>query len=411
LALNFTGVPLIGDNRYIINVTFVSTAGTATFITRFSVSNRIYMAVKAFGNRTITEGTTYHHNTNYDFRIVVDVRHPDGRPYNNTSITVYVNNVRQIARYWANRTASPVGNEHYGVSITNSSWVLTIAGDNFRSADNYRIMVNVSNVRMSVNSAHRRVGYNVTGVNTGRLNFTLAVTNKLTVEFINVTAIWPNYDSTPPSRRNKTTGVNYTNAAAFNISRWTLGDAFLLYVKVKLANGTTLSPSSSEFDPQPGTVASRTTTRDGYVVVAVNATLSRDDWRQNYRAANHGVKVNATLSVNDNKGNTGKLQLRFIVTNTTKSFTPRIFFNASKAAIANGSRVNLGDVLALELTVETYGGRRLNFTDGFRIRVYNVTRLGLKDYTSLFDIRRKDNFIYLGSAEERRLGHKQHRLA
>jgi hypothetical protein len=71
-------------------VLFKSRAGNATFTARFSVSNTIIVAVKAFGNRTIPEGATYPHNKNYNFRIVVNVTHPDGRPYNNTSITVYI---------------------------------------------------------------------------------------------------------------------------------------------------------------------------------------------------------------------------------------------------------------------------------------------------------------------------------
>jgi hypothetical protein len=405
LALNFTDVPLIGLNRYIINVTFASTAGSRVYGTRFSISNRIDMVVKAFGVSTINDGTTYPHNKNYDFRLVVNVTHPDGRPYYNNSITVYVNNMRKIARYWANRTGSATVasvTEHYSASINNASWVLTISGSEFGSAGSYKFMVNVSNVRVSVNSAPSRVRYNVSGVNTGRLNFTLAVSDRLTVEFINVTAVWPNYTSTPPSLRNKPTRVIYTSPTDFNGSRWTLGDAFLLYVSVKLANGTTLSPSSltREFRdyvyPLIAGVANKTTARGNYVVVAVNATLPKSEWESYYKAAYSGVRVNATLEVNDGGGgNTGRLRLWFVVTNTTMASTPRIFFNASKAAVANGSRVNLGDVLALELTVETHGGRRLNFTNGFSIRVYNVTRLGLNEYTSLFSIRSINNIIYL----------------
>jgi hypothetical protein len=356
------------------------------------------MSVAAFGNNTLTWGATYPHNTGYDFRMVVNVRHPDGRPYINTSITVYVNNGKQVARYWANRTGSAAG-EQYGASINNATWVLTIPYSAFSTGSN-RIMVNVSNVKMSVNSALRRVGYNVSGVNAGRLNFTLAVSNRLTVEFVNVTAVWPNYTSTPPSLRNKPTGVNYASAASFNGSSWTLGDAFLLYVKVKLANGTVLSPSSLTTkvfrdygDLLIAGVANKTSARGDYVVVAVNATLPKSEWDY-YKAAYSGVRVNATLSVGDGS-NTGSLPLWFVVTNTTKPFTPRIFFNARKVAVANGSRVNLGDVLALNLTVKTHGGRTLNFTNGFDIRVYNVTRLGLKEYTSLFSIRPKNNIIYL----------------
>ena len=399
LALNFTDVPLIGSNRYIINVTFVSTGGTATFSTRFSVSNRINMVVKAFGVNTINDGTTYNHNKNYDFRIVVNVTHPDERPYHNTSITVYVNNVLRIARYWADDTTFS-GGVHYGASINNASWVLTIPGTEFSSAGSYKIMVNVSNVRVSVSASGRLVGR----VSTGRLNFTLAVSDRLTVEFVNVTAVWSNYTSTPPSLRSKPTGVSYTSHASFNGSRWTFGDAFLLYVRVKLANGTTLSPSfiaTTEFRdygyPLIDGVANMTTARGNHVVVAVNTTLLGSEWSNYYKAVYSGVRINATLSVGDGSslGNTGRLRLWFVVTNTTSASTPRIFFNASKAAVANGSRVNLGDVLALELTVETYGGRRLNFTNGFDIRVYNVTRLGLNEYTSLFDIRPKNNIIYL----------------
>jgi len=113
LALNFTDVPLIGPNRYIVYVTFKSTAGTATFSARFSISNSINMTVKAFGVNTITSGATYPHNTGYDFRMVVNVMHPDGRPYYNNSITVYVNNQPVIARYWANNTGS-ASNYQYG---------------------------------------------------------------------------------------------------------------------------------------------------------------------------------------------------------------------------------------------------------------------------------------------------------
>ena len=97
LALNFTDVPLIGPNRYIVYVTFKSTAGNAIFSARFSVLNTITMSVAAFGANTLAWGATYPHNKGYDFRLVVNVRHPDGRPYNNTSITVYVKDVRQVA--------------------------------------------------------------------------------------------------------------------------------------------------------------------------------------------------------------------------------------------------------------------------------------------------------------------------
>jgi hypothetical protein len=405
LALNFTDVSLRGINRYIIRVTFMSGTRTATNSTIFSVSDRINVVVKAFGVSTINDGTTYPHNKGYGFRLVVNVTHPDGRPYHNTSITVYVDNQRKIARYWANRTGSAtVGGitEHYSASINNASWVITLPASEFSSSEDKKFMVNVSNVRVSVKSGPSRVGYNVSGVNTGRLNFTLAVRDRLTVEFVNVTAVWPNYTSTPPSLRNKPTGVNYASAAVFNSSRWTLGDAFLLYVRVKLANGTTLSPSSittREFRdygyPLTAGVANKTTVRGGFVVVAVNATLPKSEWDNYYRAAYYGVRVNATLEVKDGNDNTGRLRLWFVVTNTTRSSTPRIFFNASKADVANGSRVNLGDVVALNLTVVTHGGRRLNFTSGFDIRVYNVTRSGLNEYTSLFDIRRKNNIIYL----------------
>jgi hypothetical protein len=272
-------------------------------------------------------------------------------------------------------------------------------------------MVNVSNVRESVNSAGSIVGYNVTGVNKRQLNFTLAVTNQLTVKFINVTAVWPNYTSTPPSFRNKPTGVSYTSlasfngsTASFNGSKWTLGDSFLLYASVQLANGTTpslLTPHFGYGSPLTYGVANKTTARGNYVVVAVNATLQESEWSTYYRPAYSGVMVNATLKVWDAVGNTGTLPLRFIVTNTTKSFTWTIFYNASKAAIANGSRVNLGarvnlgDVVALNLAVVTYGGRTLNFTRGFSIRIYNVTRSGLNEYTSLFSIRPKNSVIYL----------------
>jgi hypothetical protein len=395
LALNFTDVPLTGLNRYIINVTFVSRAGRATFSARFSVSNTITMSVAAFGVKTLAWGATYPHNTGYDFRMVVNVRHPDGRPYNNTSITVYVNNNRQVARYWANITGSASG-EQYGASINNATWVLTIPYGAFSAGSN-RIMVNVSNVRVSVNSANSRVSYNVTGVNSARLNFTLAVTNQLTVRFINVTAVWPKYASTPPSLVNKPTGVSYTSLASFNGSMWTLGDSFLLYAQLLLANGTTapLGSSSISYAPLAYGVPLQITVSGNYVVVVANATLPKSDWSTYYRPAYSGVMVNATLSLGDSKGNTGTLPLRFIVTNTTKSFTPTIFFNASKATIANGSRVNLGDVVALNLAVITYGGRTLNFTNGFSIRIYNVTRSGLNEYTSLFSIRPKNSVIYL----------------
>jgi hypothetical protein len=265
-------------------------------------------------------------------------------------------------------------------------------------------MVNVSNVRVSVNSTYYKVGYNVTGVNTGQLSFTLAVTNQLTVKFINVTAVWPNYTSTPPSLVNKPTGVSYTSPASFNGSKWTLGDAFLLYASVQLANGTMLPPSTATTlltphfgygSPLQYGVANKTTARGNYVVVAVNATLQESEWSTYYRPAYSGVMVNATLSVSDSNGNTGTLPLTFIVTNTTKSFTPTIFYNASKAAVANGSRVNLGDVVALNLAVVTYGGRTLNFTKGFSITVYNVTRSGLNNYTSLFSVRPENGTIYL----------------
>jgi len=199
-------------------------------------------------------------------------------------------------------------------------------------------MVNVSNVRVSVNSAGSIVGYNVTGVNKRQLNFTLAVTNKLTVNFTNVTAVWPNYTSTPPSFTNKPTGVSYTSLAYFNRSMWTLGDAFLLYASVQLANGTMLPPSllTPYFgygSPLTYGVANKTTARGNYVVVAVNATLQKSEWSTYYRPAYSGVMVNATLKVWDGNGNTGTLPLTFIVTNTTKSFTWTIFYNASKAAI------------------------------------------------------------------------------
>jgi len=401
LALNFTDVPLMGPNRYIINVTFVSTAGSASFTKRFSVLNTITMSVAAFGKNTLASGATYRHNMGYDFRLVVNVTHPDGRPYHNTSITVYVNNALQIARYWANNTGSS-SNEQYGASIKNATWVLTIPGNTFTSAGSYSIMVNVSNVRVSVDSQNQRVNYNVTGVNSARLNFTLGVTDKLEVKFENVTAVWPNYTSTPPSLRNNKTDVVYKSHDNFNGSKWTLGDAFLLYVRVQLANGTTLSPSflsTIEFRdygyPLITGVANRTTTRGNFMVVAVNATLPKSEWSDKYRSAYSGVMVNATLSVSDGKDNTGTLPMRFIVTNTTKPFTPTIFFNASTAAIANGTMVNLGDVIALRLYVETWGGRRLNFTDGFKVTVYNVTGSALKNYTSLFDIRRKNDTIYL----------------
>jgi hypothetical protein len=403
LALNFTKPSLAGPDRYIIRVTFRSGALSRTNETSFTISDRINVVVKAFGVSPINDGTTYPHNKGYDFRLVVNVTHPDGRPYHNTSITVYVDNQRRIARYWANRTGYTTEGTvptHFTASINNASWVLTISG--FTSTGNYKFMVNISNVRVSVNSAPSRVGYNVSGVNTGRLNFTLAVSDRLTVEFVNVTAVWPNYTSTPPSLRNRPTGVRYTSPTDFNGSRWTLGDAFLLYVRVKLANGTTLSPSSiteREFRdygyPLIDGVANRTTVRGGFVVVAVNATLPRSEWNNYYRAA--GVRVNATLEVSDGSsfGNTGRLRLWFVVTNTTRSSTSRIFFNASKADVTNGSRVNLGDVVALNLTVVTHGGRKLNFTDGFSIRVYNVTRSGLNEYTELFSVRPKNNIIYL----------------
>jgi len=399
LALNFTDAPLMGPNRYIINVTFVSTAGSASFTKRFSVLNTITMSVAAFGSKFLVRGDTYPHNKGYDFRLVVNVTHPDGRLYYNTSITVYVNNERKIARYWANKTGSS-SNEQYDASINDATWVLTIPGNNFNSADNYSIMVNVSNVRVSVNSQYQRVNYNVTGVNSARLNFTLGVTDKLEVKFENVTAVWPNYTSTPPSLRNTKTDVVYKSHDNFNGSKWTLGDAFLLYVRVQLANGTTLSPSSlTQYfgygSPLVNGVANKTTTRGNFAVVAVNATLPESEWSDNYRSAYSGVMVNATLSVSDGNGNTGTLPMRFIVTNTTKPFTPTIFFNASMAAIANGTMVNLGDVIALRLYVETWGGRWLNFTNGFEVTVYNVTGSALKNYNSLFDIRRKNDTIYL----------------
>jgi hypothetical protein len=87
--------------------------------------------------------------------------HPDGRPNYSNSITVYVKNARQIARYWANNTGS-AWSYQYGASINNAT-------------SSYSIMDNVSNVRVSVNSIGSIVGYNVTGVNKGQLNFTLAV--------------------------------------------------------------------------------------------------------------------------------------------------------------------------------------------------------------------------------------------
>jgi len=262
-------------------------------------------------------------------------------------------------------------------------------------------MVNVSNVRVSVNSAGSIVGYNVTGVNKRQLNFTLAVTNKLTVKFINVTAVWPKYASTPPSLVNKPTGVSYTSLASFNGSKWTLGDAFLLYAQLLLANGTMVPLSANSMSLAPSSVPYKLTASGNYVVFAVNATLQESDWSTYYRPAYSGVMVNATLTLGDAVGNTGTLPLTFIVTNTTKSFTWTIFYNASKAAIANGSRVNLGarvnlgDVVALNLAVITYGGRTLNFTNGFSIRIYNVTRSGLNEYTSLFSIRPKNSVIYL----------------
>jgi hypothetical protein len=51
--------------------------------------------------------------------------------------------------------------------------------------------------------------------------------------------------------------------------------------------------------------------------------------------------------------------------------------------------------MALRLSVVTWGGRTLNFTNGFEVTVYNVTSSGLKNYNSLFDIRRKNDTIYL----------------
>jgi hypothetical protein len=103
--------------------------------------------------------------------------------------------------------------------------------------------------------------------------------------------------------------------------------------------------------------------------------------------------VNATLRLKDDKNNIGELPLRFIVTNTTETFNGTIFFDARKAAITEGSKVNLGDVIALNLTVKTHGGRELNFTKGFRIEVYNLTRTNL--ITSRFDINSRNNTIYL----------------
>jgi len=396
LALNFTDKSVIGVNRYIVYVTFKSTAGSKTFNATFSISNSIDMAVKAFGVKTITWGTKYPHNVNYDFRMVVYVMHPDGRDYYNTSITMYFGSDPnpKIARYWANNTGSNQGVQ-YGNSINNASWVLTISSNDLSTQGSYSIMVNVSNVRLSVNSQYQRVGYNVTGVNKGQLNFTLYVNNQLTVKFINVTAVWPKYDSTPPSFVNKPTGVSYTNVTSFNASKWTLGDAFLLYAQLLLANGTTVPSSAYSMNPAPSSVPYKLTASGNYVVFAVTATLKESDWRTYYRSAYSGVMVNATLTLKDSKGNTGTLPLRFIVTNTTESFTWTIFYNASKAPITNGSRVNLGDVIALNLTVVTYGGRTLYFTKGFDITVYNVTRSGLKDYTSRFSVRPKNGTIYL----------------
>ncbi len=402
LALNFTEPSLIGRNRYIIQVTFRSARGNATFYARFSVSNEINMAVKAFGARIINDGDRYFHNKKYAFRLVVNVTHPDGRLYFNTSITVDVTkpggqSERMISRYWANASDS-----NYIANINFARWEFTIPGDKLENVGLYRIVVNVSNIRVGVDGAGQRVRDIVDIKNEGRLGFTLNVTNKLKVDFINVTAVWPDYDSTPPSRKGTPTRVSYTRPDAFNASKWTLGDAFLLYVMVRLANDTTLSPSSLKVkdfrdyaDPLIHGVKNSTDDRGGYLVVAVTATLKESEWGSNYRPAHRGVRVNATLKVEDDNGNTGMLPLRFVVTNTTRKITPRIFFNASKKPVENGSRVNLGDVLALELTVETHGGRTLNFTKGFRIRVYHVTESGLKDYTSLFDIRHKDNIIYL----------------
>jgi hypothetical protein len=243
LALNFTDVPLRGDKRYVIYVTFKSTVGSRTFNATFSVSDTINMTVKAFGEATIREGITYPHNTGYHFRIVVNITHPDGRPYYNTSITVYVKEQRKAVRYWANKTDPPT----YQSSIGNTIWEFTISDSEFGSPHFYKIMVNVSNVRVNVRGSDI-VGYSVAGVNTGRLNFMLNVTNKLTVRFINVTAIWPDYDSSPPSRKGKPTGVKYTDLASFNKSKWTLGDSFRLYVQVFLANGTAAPVSSTELE-------------------------------------------------------------------------------------------------------------------------------------------------------------------
>jgi len=178
---------------------------------------------------------------------------------------------------------------------------------------------------------------------------------------------------------------------------WTLGDSFLLYAQWLLANGTTapLYGASISYAPLAYGVPLQIYVIGNYVVVAVTATLQESDWSTYYRPAYSGVMVNATLTLSDGNGNTGTLPLTFIVTNTTKSFTPTIFYNASKAAIANGSRVNLGDVIALNLAVVTYGGRTLNFTRGFDITVYNVTRSGLNNYTSLFSVRPENGTIYL----------------
>jgi hypothetical protein len=391
LALNFTDVPLRGDKRYVIYVTFKSGAGSRTFNATFSVSDTINLTVKAFGERIITAGTPYPHNTNYHFRLVVDVAHPDGRPYSNTSITVYVDNNRKITRYWANKTDPP----NYQPSIDNSIWEFTISDSEFTSSRLYNIMVNVSNIRVNVRG-NNIVGYAVTGVNKGQLNFVLNVTDKLTVEFINVTAVWPDRDSTPLSRRGKPTGVSYTDLVSFNESKWTLGDSFRLYVQVFLANGTAAPVSQTDYqiDQKPD-IEAKLTVDGNYAIVTVDATMQPSDWNSEYRSAHSGVMVNVTLRLKDGRGNTGELPLKFIVTNTTMTFNETIFFGASKAAITKGSKVNLGDVIVLNLTVKTYGGRELNFTQGFDIRVYNVTNTGSIDFTPRFDITRHDNFIYL----------------
>ena len=390
LKLNFTSASLKGANRYRVEVVFTSVAGSAVFTTHFSVDDSIPLEVRAYGVTTIDYGSVYPHNLGYNFRLNVTVKHPDGRRYYNVSLTVFVDNVRRYWQYWTT-AISP--------ATTLRPSRNAIISYTYLSAGVRKFMVNVSNIRYVGSSTTVAVS----GVNTGHLNFTLSVTNTLTIELVNVTAVWPNYTSTPPGLRSQPTGVSYFNVSGFNNSRWSVGDAFLMYLRVRLANGTEILPTTREFrdfgGPLTVGVANVTTARDRLFVVAVNASLPRGEWDQHYRSAHHGVVVNATVEVEvepvTSRVNTGSLSVRFAIRNDTKRLEPRFYFNASGLDIANGSLANLGDVLALRLRAETWGGRVLNFTEGFEVKVYNVTLTGLKDYTELFDTRKRNDVIYL----------------